>query len=84
MKCLNKEEINKEELMESVIQEKLILEKAIFPYIVGYLKAFHDAKHIYLLMEYIHGKEMFDVIREIKFMSQPMIKFYFATLLLSI
>ena len=46
-----------------MIQEKRILSKIVFPYIVGFAQAFHDEKHIYFLMEYIKGKEMFDVIR---------------------
>lgn len=35
-------------------------------------------------MEYIHGKEMFDVIREVKTMTTEMIKYYFGCLLISI
>ncbi len=35
-------------------------------------------------MEYIHGKEMFDVIREIKNMSSAMVKYYFACLMASV
>lgn len=67
-----------------MIQERKILEKTIFPYIVGYVKAFHSKKHIFLLMEYIHGKEMFDVIREVKNMNIEMVKYYFACLLISV
>lgn len=35
-------------------------------------------------MEYIHGKEMFDVIREIKSMPLAMVKYYFACLMVSV
>lgn len=35
-------------------------------------------------MEYIHGKEMFDVIREVKSMNTEMVRYYFGSLLLSI
>lgn len=35
-------------------------------------------------MEYIHGKEMFDVIREVRSMSIDMVKYYIACLLVSI
>lgn len=81
---MSKEYIKKEELEESVVAEKQILEKIIFPYIVGFVKAFHDKKYIYLVMEYIHGKEMFDVIREVKSMNTEMVRYYFGCLLLSI
>jgi serine/threonine protein kinase len=63
VKCLNKKAIKKEDMDLSVIEEKKILEKAIFPYIVGFVKAFHDKENIFLLMEYLRGKEMFEVIR---------------------
>jgi cGMP-dependent protein kinase 1 len=51
---------------------------------VGFVKAFHDKNYIYLVMEYIHGKELFDVIREVKTMSSEMVKYYLACLLLSV
>jgi cGMP-dependent protein kinase len=51
---------------------------------MGFVKAFHDKKYIYLVMEYIHGKEMFDVIREVKSMPIDMVKYYIACLLISI
>jgi len=34
----------------SVIEEKRVLQKAIFPFIVGFVKAFHDKKYIFLLL----------------------------------
>jgi serine/threonine protein kinase len=51
---------------------------------VGFVKAFHDKNYVFLLMEYIHGKEMFDVIREIKSMTLEMVKYYFACLMVSV
>ena len=42
VKCLSKKAIRKEEMESSVIEEKRILQKAIFPYIVGFVRAFHD------------------------------------------
>jgi len=40
----------------SVIEEKKVLEKAVFPFIVGFVRAFHDKDNIFLLMEYLRGK----------------------------
>ena len=51
---------------------------------MGFVKAFHDKNYIYLVMEYIHGREMFDVIREVKTMSTDMTRYYFGCLMLSI
>ncbi len=84
VKCLSKKAIKKEEMELSVIEEKKILEKAIFPYIVGFVKAFHDRENIFLLMEYIRGKEMFEVIREMPTLNKPIARYYFGVILLAI
>ena len=84
LKCMSKELIKKEDIELSVINERQILEKTIFPYIVGYVNAFHSREHIFILMEYIHGKEMFDVIREVKTMNLEMVRYYFSCLLVCI
>ena len=63
VKCLSKKAVRQEQMENSVIEQKNILQKAIFPYIVGFVKAFHDKENIFLLMEYLKGKQMFEVIR---------------------
>lgn len=54
------------------------------PFIVGFVKAFTDSRNIYLLMEYIHGTALFDVIRGLPMLSLPMVHYYFGCLLLAI
>lgn len=63
LKVISKQLIRQEGLESSVINERAILEQTIFPYIVGFVKAFQDDFNLYILMEYIHGKDLFDVIR---------------------
>jgi cGMP-dependent protein kinase len=63
LKVISKQVICREGLEPSVINERAILEQTIFPYIVGFVKAFQDEINLYILMEYIHGKDLFDVIR---------------------
>jgi len=84
VKCLSKKAIKEEGMEQSVIEEKKILQKAIFPYIVGFVKAFHDKQNIFLLMEFLKGKEMFEVIREMPTLNKPIARYYFGCLLLAI
>lgn len=84
VKCLSKKAIKEEQMELSVIEEKKILEKAMFPYIVGFVKAFHDKQNIFLLMEYLKGKEMFEVIREMSTLNKPIARYYFGCLLLAL
>jgi serine/threonine protein kinase len=70
--------------MENSVIEKKILQKAIFPFIVGFVRAFHDSANIFLLMEYLRGKEMFEVIREMSTLNKPIARYYFGCIMLSI
>ena len=47
--------------------EKNILLKIDHPLIVKLLKCLEDEINIYFLMEYLKGKELFDVIRNIDY-----------------
>lgn len=43
--------------------EKQALESIVSPFIVYYVRSFRDECFIYFLMEFVRGKELFDVIR---------------------
>lgn len=48
-----------------------------------FMKSFKDSQHIYFLLEYIKGSELFDVIREIGILSKAIGRFYISSLILS-
>ena len=84
LKSINKSDIIKEGMEESVLSEREILKNIHHPLIVGYYKSFEDQKSIYLLLEYIHGIEMYYAIREIGILTKSMSRFYFGSVLLAI
>ena len=55
-----------------------------FPLIIGLVGAYHSANHVYMLTEYIHGRDMFSVMREVKIITKEIAQFFIACLLLSL
>ena len=51
------------------------------PFFVKYYRSFKDNFYIYFLMEYIEGKDLFDVIRSIGILSLEQTRFYIALLI---
>ena len=46
-------------------QEKKVLEVLNFPYIVSLVRTYKDNHYVYFLLEYVHGMELYQVIRNI-------------------
>lgn len=85
LKSMSKNHIDYEALHPNVSMEKSILLKIDHPFIVKLVKTIKDnGKFIFFLMEFIQGKELFDVIRDIGFLNDNEAKFYTASLLLAI
>lgn len=55
-----------------------------FPMMLNFVKSFKDSVHIYFLLEYIKGSELFNVIREIGILKKSIGRFYLSSLILSI
>ena len=64
--------------------ERNILLKIDHPFIVKLVKTLKDDKFIYFLMDYIRGKELFDVIRDIDILSKSQTLFYGASIMLAV
>lgn len=72
-----------EQHLEShLLHEKKVLEAIQFPLLMRFYKSLRDENHIYFLVEYIKGMELFDVIREIGLLNTYDSQFYTASLLL--
>ena len=54
------------------MEEINILSKLDHPSIVNYFETYDDKKYIYLVMEYVQGKEMFEKISERKRFTEKM------------
>ena len=84
IKSISRNQINIEQLHSNLELERSILLKIDHPFIVKLVKSLKDEKNIYFLMEYIKGKELFDVIRDIGLLTKSQTQFYSASLMLAI
>ena len=84
IKSIIKKQIDYEQLHANLDLEKKILLRIDHPFIVKLVKTLKSEKHIFYLMEYIRGKELFDVIRDIGILSKYQTQFYGGALLLAL
>ena len=84
IKAIDKKQILFDNIENNLELEKNILSNLDHPLIVKLIKFLKDKKNIYLLMEYLPGLELFDVIRDIGLLSKNEAIFYGASMLLSI
>ena len=84
IKSISRNQINTDQLHLNLELERSILLKIDHPFIVKLVKSLKDEKSIYFLMEYIKGKELFDVIRDIGLLTKSQTQFYSASLMLAI
>ena len=84
IKAINKDHIKYEDLMKNIQLEKQILLKIDNPFIEKLVKCLKDENNIYFLLEYIRGKELFEVIREIGLLNKAQNNFYIASMFLAI
>ena len=64
MKALLKAEIVQGRQEEHTINEKKILELIDHPFVVKLITTFQDSKHLFFVMEYIQGGELFTYLRK--------------------
>jgi len=84
IKSMAKKQIDQEQLHTNIDLEKSILLQIDHPFIVKLVKTLKDSKRIYFLMEFIRGKELFDVIREIGILNKYQTQFYGASMMLAV
>lgn len=84
LKCIRKAEVISHRMEKIVLEEKHILEQINSPLTVGFVRSFKDNRHVFLLLEYIKGFELYDGIREIGLLTKPIASFYIGSLLLSL
>ena len=63
------------QLHQNLELERSILVKIDHPFIVKLVKTMKDKNYVYFLMDYIKGKELFDVIRDIGLLNKYQTQF---------
>lgn len=84
IKAVSKTQIEHEKLIENIEMEKSVLLKIDHPFIVKLVKCLKNNKHLFYLMEYVRGKELWDIIREIGLLNKTQCQFYSASIMLAI
>ena len=84
IKAISKNHINAEKLHNNIQLEKNVLLKIDHPFIVKLVKCLKDKTNIYFLMEYIKGKVLFEVIRDIGLLNKEQTNFYIASMIIAI
>ncbi|KAI1716585.1 protein kinase domain-containing protein [Ditylenchus destructor] len=69
---------------EHVFQEKRILEQINHPFIVKMYDTAKDKSHLYMIMEFLSGGELFSYLRVSKNFSSTIVKFYTAEIVLAL
>ena len=84
IKAICKNLIIKDDLAENILLEKNIILKIDHPFIVKLVKSLKDENNVYFLLEYVKGKELFEVIRDIGYLSKEQTNFYIASIMTAI
>ncbi|KAI9342284.1 kinase-like domain-containing protein [Obelidium mucronatum] len=84
IKSLRKADIVKTKQIKHVMSEKNILNMLKSPFIVELVTTFQDQKHLYLVLEYIPGGDMFSHIRKHIRFQEAVAKFYTCEIILAL
>jgi cGMP-dependent protein kinase len=81
--------ITMEKIEENRVQSNLVLEKNILMQIdhimiIKLIKTFMDNKRVYFLLEYVRGRDLFDILLEMGQLSEELAKFYAASLMVTL
>lgn len=82
LKTIPRGMISHYDLVENLILERKILCLLDHPMIVKLVKTFKDQNRVYLLMEYVKGQDLFDVLRCINILKESDSLFYASCLVL--
>ncbi|KAJ3213635.1 camp-dependent protein kinase catalytic subunit [Dinochytrium kinnereticum] len=84
MKSLRKVDIVATKQVKHVMNEKTLLQSVRHPFIVNLLATFQDPKHLYLVMEYVPGGDMFTHLKKNRRFPEMVARFYTAEILLAL
>jgi cGMP-dependent protein kinase len=81
IKSLNINQVKSENMEQNVEQEKSIVLKLDHPFIAKMVKYIKNDKNIFFIIEYVHGKDLWDVMRMIGLCNNYQTQFYGASML---
>ncbi|RKP04121.1 hypothetical protein CXG81DRAFT_120, partial [Caulochytrium protostelioides] len=84
LKCLRKAELVRVKQEHQIINEKRVLSQVRHPFIVEMFQTFQNATHLFMILEYVAGGDLFTFLRQMKFFEERVARFYAAETLLAI
>ena len=82
LKTVTRRKVHMYDIHENILQERRILLQLDHVFIVKLVKTFKDDKRLYLLLEFVKGMDLFDVIRKMGLLTDVDTKFYAGSLIL--
>jgi cGMP-dependent protein kinase len=82
LKTVQRNKVIAYDIYDNVVLERKILLSVDHPLIVKLVKTFKDDSRLYFLMEFVHGMDLFDALREMGLLNNESSKFYISCLLL--
>ncbi|KAI8334196.1 kinase-like domain-containing protein [Chlamydoabsidia padenii] len=84
IKALRKQELVDRRQVEHANNERVILRSVDHPFVVKLWDTFQDEGHVFFVMSYVPGGELFRILRKNKSFSESAARFYAAEVLLAI
>ncbi|KAI8365469.1 kinase-like domain-containing protein [Choanephora cucurbitarum] len=84
IKAIDKKDLVSKRQVEHAHNEKEILSEVKHPFLVNYHGSFQTSTHVFLVMDYVVGGELFQLIREKKKLTETETRFYAAQVVLAI
>uniref|UniRef100_A0A0L0NR37 cAMP-dependent protein kinase n=1 Tax=Candidozyma auris TaxID=498019 RepID=A0A0L0NR37_CANAR len=84
IKVLKKHQVVKMKQVEHTNDERRMLKLVEHPFLIRMWGTFQDAKHLFMVMDYIEGGELFSLLRKSQRFPNPVAKFYAAEVVLAL
>ncbi|KAI9265936.1 kinase-like domain-containing protein [Sporodiniella umbellata] len=84
IKALDKYDVVRLKQVEHINNEPTILREVTHPFVVTLWDAFQDDTHLFMVMDYVPGGELFSILRKQKKFSEQDAKFYAAEVMLAL
>ncbi|KAI9193560.1 protein KIN-1, isoform b [Polychytrium aggregatum] len=84
MKCMRKDRVLKTHQVENVINERNLMARLRCPFLVPFIESFQDNEHLYILVEFLAGGDLFHLLRHRQMFDEETTQFYGCQVLLAL
>jgi serine/threonine protein kinase len=84
LKVIKKSEVVKLKQEKQILNEKNILRSITHPFIVEMAQTFQDQQYLYMVLEYLHGGDLFCYLRKSQKFEEDEAKFYVSEVLIAL